>query len=93
MAESRDAKRRKKPDGDPSHGLKRDTRRDTRKRFGLKITTQYKSNQGFLTKAHSWTKWYETADQRDEALRTEKAKGSHGWGSMQEIRSFETVER
>lgn len=91
MATPKDIKRLKKLDNDPARGLKRDTRRDKRKRFGLKITMQdmYLGNLG---KAYVYTKWYKTAQQRDEALRTEKTKGEHGW-STKEIRKFEIVER
>ena len=89
MATPKDIKRLKKLDD--THGLKRDTRRDKRKRFGLKVTI-HDVNFGNLGKAFVWTKWYETVRQRDEALRTEKTKGEHGWSSK-EIRKFETVER
>ncbi len=95
MAESREQKRRSRGAcDDPARGLKRDTRRDTkRKRFGLKITRQWMDSQGCLGKSWSWTTWYATAEQRDEALRTESAKGQHTWHWKTEVKSFEKLER
>lgn len=76
------------------HGLQRDTRRDSkRKPFGLKTTSQYRDSRGNLGKAHSWTSWYRTEKQRDEAYRTETNKGNHGWLTITEIRTFEKLER
>lgn len=84
---------------DPARGLKRDGRRDDkRRRFGVKVTLRFKQrNSDTPGKPFSYTRWYSTAKQREQAIESERknCRKLHldGGRGFEETKTFELLER
>jgi hypothetical protein len=83
---------------DPARGLKRDSRRDGRRRFGVEVTLTFKLRATWSTgKPFSYTRWYHTAKQREQAIESEtrncrKLHTDDGRG-FEEVKTFKLLER